>query len=109
MTRTVLPAVDEPVEDLEQLLDVGEVEPGRRLVEDVQRPPGRPPRQLGRQLDPLRLAARQRRRRLAEMDVAEPDVEQRLELRARRSGPAEKKSIASAIVISRTSAIERPL
>ena len=81
-------AVDQPVEDLEQLLDVGEVEPGRRLVEDVERPAGRPPRQLGRQLDPLRLAARQRRRRLAEVDVAEADVVERLELgpdvRARR-------------------------
>ena len=73
-------AVDQPMEDLEQLLDVGEVEPGRRLVEDVQGPPGRPPRQLGRELDPLRLAARQRRRRLAEVDVAEPDVVERLEL-----------------------------
>ena len=73
-------AVDEAMEDLEQLLDVGEVEPGRRLVEDVERPAGRPPRQLGRQLDPLRLAARQRRRRLAEVDVAEPDVVERLEL-----------------------------
>ena len=73
-------AVDQPVEDLEQLLDVGEVEPGRRLVEDVERPAGRPPRQLGRQLDPLRLAARQGRRRLAEVDVAQADVVQRLEL-----------------------------
>ena len=73
-------AVDQPVEHLEQLLDVGEVEAGRRLVEDVQRPAGRPPRQLGRQLDPLRLAARQRRRRLAEVDVAEADVVERLEL-----------------------------
>ena len=41
-------AVDQAMEDLEQLLDVGEVEPGRRLVEDVQGPAGRPPRQLGR-------------------------------------------------------------
>ena len=31
-----------------------------------------------RQLDPLRLAARQRRRRLAEPHVAEPDVDERL-------------------------------
>ena len=78
--------VDQPVEHLEQLLDVGEVEAGRRLVEEVERLPGRAPRELGRQLDALRLAAGERRRRLAEVDVAEPDVEQRLELRARRSG-----------------------
>ena len=80
MTSDRVAAVDEPMEHLEELLDVGEVEPGRRLVEDVERPAGRPPRQLGRQLDPLRLAARQGRRRLAEMDVAQPDVVQRLEL-----------------------------
>ena len=39
---------------------------------------GRPLRQLGGQLDPLGLAARQGRRRLAEADVAEADVDQRL-------------------------------
>ena len=33
--------VDEPLQHLEQLLDVGEVQAGRRLVEDVERPPGR--------------------------------------------------------------------
>ena len=33
--------VDQPREHLEQPLDVGEVKPGGRLVEDVQRPPGR--------------------------------------------------------------------
>ena len=75
-------AVDEAVEDLEQLLDVGEVQAGGRLVEDVQRPPRRPSRQLGRELDPLRLAAGEGRRRLAEVDVAEADVEQGLELGA---------------------------
>ena len=52
---------------------------GRRLVEDVERPPGRDLRQLGRELDALRLAARQRRRRLAEADVAEADVVERLQ------------------------------
>ena len=36
--------------------------------------------QLLRQLDPLRLAARQRGRRLAERDVAEADLAQRLQL-----------------------------
>ena len=72
-------AVDEPLEHLEQLLDVGEVQPGRRLVEDVQRAAGRDLAQLGRELDALRLAARERRRGLAELDVVEPDVVQRLE------------------------------
>src|SRR3954452_21450986 len=66
-----VPTVDEAMQDLEELLDVGEVESGRRLVEDIQRPARRAPRQLGRELDPLGLAPRQRRRGLTEMDVAE--------------------------------------
>ena len=33
--------VDEALQHLEQLLDVGEVQAGRRLVEDVERAPGR--------------------------------------------------------------------
>ena len=79
--------VDEPVEDLEELLDVGEVEPGRRLVEEVEGPAGRPPAQLGRELDPLRLAARQRRGRLAEVDVAETDLGQDARASRPRWGP----------------------
>ena len=79
MTTTRVARVDEPVQHLEQPLDVGEVQAGRRLVEDVERAPGRDLRQLGRELDALRLAARQRRRRLAEADVAEADVVERLQ------------------------------
>jgi hypothetical protein len=83
--------VDEPLQHLEQLLDVGEVQAGGRLVEDVERAPGATLRQLGRELDALRLAARERRRRLAELDVAEADVVQRLQLAADR-GTFSKKS-----------------
>src|SRR5262249_34569234 len=72
--------LDELVQDVEELLDVVEVETRRRLVEDVDRAPGRFLGELLRQLDPLRLAARQRRRRLAERDVAEADVAQGVEL-----------------------------
>ena len=78
----MLPRVDEPLEHLEQLLDVGEVEARRRLVEDVERPPGRDLAELGRELHALRLAARERRRRLAERHVVEPDVVQRLQAAA---------------------------
>jgi hypothetical protein len=74
--------VDEAVEHLEELLDVGEVEARGRLVEQVDRAPGGTPRQLGRELDALGLAAGQRRRRLAEMDVAEADVIEGLQLAA---------------------------
>ena len=38
ITSTVLPRVDQPLEHLEQLLDVLEVQARRRLVEDVERP-----------------------------------------------------------------------
>ena len=78
ITSTVLPVDDQPLQHREQLADVLEVQPGGRLVEHVQRVAGRALVQLGAELDPLGLAARQRRRRLAELDVAEPDVGQRL-------------------------------
>src|SRR5439155_13135151 len=71
--------VDEALQRLEQLLDVREMEAGRRLVEDVERATGRDLAELRRELDALRLAARERRRRLAELDVVEPDVVQRLQ------------------------------
>ena len=74
-----VPGVDEALEHLEQLLDVGEVEAGGRLVEDVQRASGRDLAELGGQLHALRLPARQRRRRLAEGHVVETDVVQRLQ------------------------------
>ena len=72
--------VDEALQHDEQLAHVVEVQAGRRLVEDVERAPGAAPLQLARELDALRLAARERRRRLAEVDVAEPDVVERLQL-----------------------------
>jgi len=53
-----LAGVDEPVEQVEQLLDVGEVKAGGRLVEDVDA--ALLPR-VGSQLEPLPLAAGQRR------------------------------------------------
>ena len=84
MTTTVLPLSTRRDEDLEQARDVVEVEAGRRLVEDVEGLAGRPLRQLGGQLDALRLAAGERRGRLAEVDVAHPDVVERLELVADR-------------------------
>ena len=75
-------AVDEPVQHVEQHAHVLEVQAGRRLVEDVERAAGVALRELGRELDALRLAAGQRRRALAEVDVAESDVVERLQLLA---------------------------
>ena len=53
---------------------------GRRLVQDVEGAAGAPAGQLLGQLDPLRLAAGQRRGRLSHRDVAESDVLQRPQL-----------------------------
>src|SRR6266576_7149522 len=53
---------------------------GCRLVENVEGATGVALRQLRGELDALRLAAGKRRRRLTEVDVAEPDVEQGLQL-----------------------------
>src|SRR4051812_13477371 len=74
-----VPLVDQAVQDVEQALDVREVQARGRLVEDVERAARGDLRELGRELHALRLATRQRRRRLAEPDVAEPDVAQRLQ------------------------------
>src|SRR5262249_22545149 len=71
-----LAGVDEPVEQAEQLLDVGQVQAGGR------RGPAVAAARLGQaggQLDPLPLAAGERRERLAEAQVSEPDVGEPIE------------------------------
>ena len=72
--------VDKRLQHTEQLRDILEVQAGGRFVEDVDGPAGGALLQLGGQLDPLRLATRQRRGRLPEPDVAEADVDQRVEV-----------------------------
>src|SRR3546814_7824551 len=64
------------VQHREQVFDVVEVQAGGGLVEDVKRAPCVPSGQLLRQFHALRLAAGQRGRRLAELDVAQAHVEQ---------------------------------
>ena len=83
----------EPVHGPDEHGHVRGVEAGRRLVEQVE-PPRRRAR-LGerpRELEPLRLAARERRRRLGERQVAEAEVEHRLEGRAEPGGVPEEAS-----------------
>src|SRR5690606_33883160 len=58
-------------------LDVREVQSRRRLVEDVQGSARGLSGELGGELHALGLAARERRRGQAELDVAEPDLTQR--------------------------------
>ena len=80
MTMTVLPLSTRLSEHQQQLADVLEVQAGGRLVQHVDGPAGRPLLQLAGELDPLRLAAGQGRRRLAQPHVPEADVDQRLEV-----------------------------
>ena len=72
--------VGEIVQHLQQHLDVGEVQPGGRLVQQIERAAGAFLDQLAGQLDPLGFAAGKRRRRLAEFEIIEADVVQRLQL-----------------------------
>ena len=63
ITITDLPGLDDPVQQAEQLLDVGEVQAGCRLVQHVD---VTLLAHLGSELEPLPLAAGQRRERLAD-------------------------------------------
>ncbi len=65
--------VDQLVQHFQELPHVFEMQARRRLVEDIQGPPGRAARQLLGELDPLRLAAGKRGCGLADMDVVQPD------------------------------------
>ncbi len=80
ITTTELPWLTQLVQHFQQLGDVMEVQAGGRFVEDVQGAAGRALRQFLGELDALRLATRQRVCLLADLDVAEADVEQRLQL-----------------------------
>ena len=72
--------IDKVVQDLQQQLDVREVQSGRRFIEQIQRFPRALLGKFLGQLDALCLATRERGRRLAQLDVIEPDVMQRLQL-----------------------------
>ena len=61
--------IDELVQHLDQPVHVGDVQAGRRLVENIDGLSGVPPGQLVRELDQLRLAARKSRRGLAKLDI----------------------------------------
>ena len=72
--------VHEALEHGEQLAHVLEVQAGRGLVEYVEGLARLAFLQLAGQLYPLRLAARQRRGRLPELDITQPHVHEGLEL-----------------------------
>ena len=83
--------VDEPLEHAEQPRGVRGVEAGGRLVEQVQRAAGRATAEFLRELDALRLAAGQHRRRLAQLQVAEPDIGHALPPHRRRGHATEER------------------
>src|SRR5882672_2840645 len=66
--------VDEAMENDEETLDVGEMETGRGLVEEIERAARGDARELAGELDALGFSARERRGRLAELHVAHSDV-----------------------------------
>ena len=74
-----VPAIDQPLQRRHQRGHVDHVQPGGRLVENVQRVVLRAAGQLLGQLDPLRLAAGEGRRGLAEGEVAEADLVEQLQ------------------------------
>ena len=65
-----IPLVDQFVQHVKQLRDVMEMQAGGRLVQDVESAAGRATRQFLGELDALRFAPGQRRRLLADLDIA---------------------------------------
>ena len=82
--------VAQAVQHSQQQVDVVEVQAGGRLVEYVQGTSGVALGEFERQFDALRFAARQRGRALAERDVTETDVEQRMQFACDNRHRAEK-------------------
>src|SRR5262245_45106705 len=76
-----VPGIYELIEGSEQTLDIGQVQARGRLIEDVDGVLGALQRaQLRRDLDSLRLSPGQRRSRLSERQVAEPEIVEDLQL-----------------------------
>ena len=69
-----VPGLEQLPERGEQLGDVVEMQAGGRLVEDVEQALAAVRGEVRGNLDPLRFAARQRRRRLPEPQIAETDL-----------------------------------
>ena len=72
--------VHEPGEHFGQLVHVAGVQAGGRFVQDINRASRRTLGQLGGELDPLRFAARKSSGRLADLDIAQADVVEGLQL-----------------------------
>ena len=66
--------VGQAVQHVQQVLDVGEMQPGGGLVEDVDRVTGGDTRQFFGQFYPLGFAAREGSGALPQFDIAQPDL-----------------------------------
>ena len=71
--------LDQFVERPEQALDIVKMQTGGRLVENKQRASLFRSRHVGREFQPLRFAAGERRYRLAHADILQADSAQRFE------------------------------
>lgn len=74
-----IPFLDEAVQDVEELGDVGEMESGRRFVQNIEGFRSRTFREVERELDALGFASGKGRCRLSEGNVSETDVDEHLE------------------------------
>ena len=72
-------AVCESVQDLHQLMHIREVQSGRRLVQDIDRPARASLGKLGCQLDSLRLTAGKRGGRLSQLHIGQAHIIQGLD------------------------------
>src|SRR5665647_385676 len=75
-----IPSLDEPVKNFQQHPNILKMQAGGWLVEDVEGSAGVTLRQLCRKLDALCFSTRECRRALAEVNVSEPNVVERVEL-----------------------------
>ena len=76
---TVLPKSTRRCKHFEQLGQIVEMQSGRRFVQQIQSAPGIRPSEFCGQLDPLRLAAGERRCGLSERQIIQTNVAQRLQ------------------------------
>ncbi len=75
-----VPGSGQPLEDTEEFVDIGEVKTGRRFIEDIDGLAGTPLAQFPGQFNPLGFAAREGGGGLAQLNITQPHIGQRLEL-----------------------------
>src|SRR5260370_17516715 len=74
-----IPEISQPVQHIQQFAHVVEVQPGCGFIQQIERPSSLTFAKLSRQLDPLRLSARQRSCRLSQMQIPESYIYQCLQ------------------------------